>query len=146
MRILFVCHGNICRSPMAFFIFNHLAKKAGRSDFITNSAATSTEEIGNDMHEGSKKELRKNGILFTAHQAKQVKASEYDDYDIFAVMDERNLNNLKRIFGGDKENKIKRILEFCNIQRDVADPWYTGDFKTTFDDLYKACEAMIKKL
>lgn len=146
MRVLFVCHGNICRSPMAEFVLKDLAKKAGRNDIIIASAGTSAEELGSDIHQGTKNELKAHNIEFFSRHARQVAKNEYKDWDIFVVMDSANNRNLERIFGGDAEGKIVKMMSFAGSSADVADPWYTGDFKLTFSDIYKACKALLDKI
>lgn len=146
MKVLFVCHGNICRSPMAEFVLKDLAKKAGRNDIIIASAGTSTEELGHDIHHGTKKELKAHGVDFAPRSARQVKASEYDEWDIFIVMDSANKRNLERIFGGDSKGKIAKMMSFSGSDADVADPWYTGDFESTFSDIYRACKAFLEQI
>lgn len=142
-KILFVCHGNICRSPMAEFVFAHLASKKGL-EFQISSAATSTEEIGHDTHPGTKKELARHEIPFLPRRARQIKASDYADFDMIIGMDSANIANLKRFFGDDK--KIFKLLSFCGQDGDVADPWYTGDFEKTYEDILRGCNGLLEKL
>lgn len=146
MRVLFVCHGNICRSPMAEFVLKDLAKKARRDDLIIASAGTSTEELGCDTHHGTKKELKAHNIEFFPRHARQVAKNEYENWDIFVVMDSANKRNLERIFGGDPQGKIAKMMSFVDSGADVADPWYTGNFELTFSDIYKACKALLEKI
>ena len=146
MRVLFVCHGNICRSPMAEFVLKDLAKKAGRDDLIIASAGTSTEELGHDTHHGTKKELKAHNIEFFPRHARQVAKNEYENWDIFVVMDSANKRNLERIFGGDPQGKIAKMMGFVGSSADVADPWYTGNFELTFSDIYKACKALLEQI
>ena len=146
MRVLFVCHGNICRSPMAEFVLKDLAKKAGRDDLIIASAGTSTEELGRDTHHGTKKELKAHNIEFFPRHARQVTKNEYENWDIFVVMDSANKRNLERIFGGDTQGKIAKMMSFVGSSADVADPWYTGNFELTFSDIYKACKALLEQI
>lgn len=146
MRVLFVCHGNICRSPMAEFVLKDLAKKAGRDDLIIASAGTSAEELGRDTHHGTKKELKAHNIEFCSRHARQVAKNEYENWDIFVVMDSANKRNLERIFGGDPQGKIAKMMSFVGNSADVADPWYTGDFELTFSDIYKACKALLEQI
>ena len=146
MRVLFVCHGNICRSPMAEFVLKDLAKKAGRDDLIIASAGTSTEELGCDTHHGTKKELKAHNIEFFPRHARQVAKNEYENWDIFVVMDSANKRNLERIFGGDPQGKIAKMMRFVGSSADVADPWYTGNFELTFSDIYKACKALLEQI
>lgn len=146
MRVLFVCHGNICRSPMAEFVLKDLAKKARRDDLIIASAGTSTEELGRDTHHGTKKELKAHNIEFFPRHARQVAKNEYENWDIFVVMDSANKRNLERIFGGDPQGKITKMMSFVGSGADVADPWYTGNFELTFSDIYKACKALLEQI
>ena len=146
MRVLFVCHGNICRSPMAEFVLKDLAKKAGRDDLIIASAGTSAEELGRDTHHGTKKELKAHNIEFFPRHARQVAKNEYENWDIFVVMDSANKRNLERIFGADPQGKIVKMMSFVGSSADVADPWYTGNFELTFSDIYKACKALLEQI
>ena len=146
MRVLFVCHGNICRSPMAEFVLKDLAKKARRDDLIIASAGTSTEELGRDTHHGTKKELKAHNIEFFPRHARQVTKNEYENWDIFVVMDSANKRNLERIFGGDPQGKITKMMSLVGSSADVADPWYTGNFELTFSDIYKACKALLEQI
>lgn len=145
--ILFICHGNICRSPMAEFVLKHLVKQRGvEDDFYIASAATSYEEIGNDIHRGTRRKLKEEGIPFEKRAAVRATKQDYDDYDYLIVMDRYNVSNLSRIVGGDKEGKIKMLLEFAGERRDIADPWYTGDFDKTYDDVLRGCEGLLRFL
>ena len=146
MRVLFVCHGNICRSPMAEFVLKDLAKKARRDDLIIASAGTSAEELGRDTHHGTKKELKAHNIEFFPRHARQVAKNEYENWDIFVVMDSANKRNLERIFGGDPQGKIAKMMSFVGSGADVADPWYTDNFELTFSDIYKACKALLEQI
>ena len=141
--ILFVCHGNICRSPMAEFVMKNLCKKAG-VDVKIASAATSTEEIGNSVHHKTREKLAMHGIDSSGKFAVQMTKKDYDDYDIIVVMDEINIRNIFRIIGSDPENKVKKLLSFAGIDRDVADPWYTDDFDKTYEDILKGCKAILE--
>ena len=145
-KIMFVCHGNICRSPMAEFVFKKMVADAGLSaEFIIASSATSTEEIGNDIHYGTRKMLDKYGIPYKRREAVQITRSDYEKYDLFVGMDSANIRNLGRIFGADPENKIKKLLDFT-ARGDVADPWYTGNFEETYRDVTDGCRALLDKL
>ena len=129
VKVLFICHGNICRSTMAEFYMRHIVEKAGLSDFIyVESAATSREEIGNDTHYGTKKKLDKMGIPYTRRKARQVTVDDYHNFDYLVIMDENNGRNLKRIIGDDVDSKVYKAMSFVGESRDVKDPWYTGNF------------------
>ena len=131
IKILFICHGNICRSPMAEFMMKDLVEKRGlEKEFEISSAATSNEEIGNDMYPPAKRMLKEKGIDFSRRAARQLRFGDYDYYDRIICMDEYNLRNILKFFGGDPANKVSMLLD-----RPVADPWYTGDFETTYNDL-----------
>ena len=145
-RILFVCHGNICRSPMAEYIFNEMLKKQGINNIHADSAATSTEEIGNGVHPGTARILRRLGIDYSAHRARQMTRSDIDKYDLIIGMDSANIRNIRRIAGTDKCSKIFRLLEFTDRSGDISDPWYTGDFESTYNDVSEGCEGLIKWL
>jgi protein-tyrosine phosphatase len=147
ISILMVCHGNICRSPMAEFVLKDMVKKAGLADrFEIASAATSTEEIGNPVHRGTREKLRQVGISVAGKTAVQLRKSDYDKYDYLIGMDEWNIRNMLRMLGGDPEGKIHKLLEFAGSRRDVADPWYTGDFETTYQDVVTGCKELMKML
>lgn len=147
VKINFVCHGNICRSPMAEFLFNDFIKEKGEeNEFLVVSSATSTEELGNPVHYGTAKILDRLGIDYSKKRAVQVKASDYSKYDLFIGMDEANVRNLKRLFGGDPENKVKMLLEYVGESRGVADPWWTGDFGATYTDVSRGITALYKSL
>ncbi|MCH5184522.1 MAG: low molecular weight phosphotyrosine protein phosphatase [Oscillospiraceae bacterium] len=144
IKIMFVCHGNICRSPMAEFVFDDMVKKRGlENDFIIASAATSTEEIGNPVHRGTREKLKKHGISTEGKHAVQLTKSDYDKYDYILGMDSMNIRNIKRIVGNDNSGKVKRLLDFSNNPRDIADPWYTGNFDVTYDDIYEGCAGLL---
>ncbi|WP_367569135.1 low molecular weight protein-tyrosine-phosphatase [Lacrimispora sp.] len=144
IRILMVCHGNICRSPMAEFVMKDMIEKERLSDcFYVASAATSTEEIGNPVHRGTREKLKQYGISTEGKYAMQVSRKDYDKYDYLIGMDKRNVTNMLRILGGDPKGKVKQLLDFSNNPRDIADPWYTGDFDLTYDDVYEGCQALL---
>jgi len=146
-RILFICHGNICRSPMAEFVMKDLVKKAGRErDFIIDSAATSNEEIGNDIHRGTRKKLDEMGVAHKTRAARRIVRSDYDAYDFLIGMDDENLYYMRKTFGEDRERKMSKLLEWCGTDRDVADPWYTDNFDATWDDVLAGCRAILAKL
>ncbi|MGN0493821.1 MAG: low molecular weight protein-tyrosine-phosphatase [Acutalibacteraceae bacterium] len=145
--VLFVCLGNICRSPMAEFVMKKIAADRGLSEkFIISSAATSAEEQGNGMHYGTRKVLNEMGIPFTQHYARKITRADYDKYDYIIGMDRSNIRNLTAFFGGDPDKKIHLLLSFAGGNLDVADPWYTGDFEKTYDDILLGCGALAKML
>lgn len=146
-RILFVCHGNICRSTMAQFVMEELVRRAEREDeFIIDSAATSREEIGNPPHRGTLAKLREAGVPVGRHRARQVTRAEYAGWDHIVYMDEENAWGLDRILHGDPDGKVSRLLDWTDAPRDVADPWYTGDFDATYRDVLAGCEALLAAL
>ena len=145
-RIMFVCMGNICRSPMAEMVFRDMAEKAGVPDrFVIASAATSDEELGNPPHPGTRAELRKHGISCGNKRAVRLKASDYDRYDLFLGMDRWNIRSMKYLFNGDPEHKVHLLKEYTD-GGEVEDPWYNGDFETTYADISAACKALLKSL
>lgn len=145
IKILFVCHGNICRSPMAEFVMRDLVKKENLETIISiASAATSTEEIGNPVHYGTKKKLKEHGISTEGKYAVQLTKKDYSSYDYLVGMEQRNITNMLRLLGGDPEGKVRRLLDYTDRPRDIADPWYTGDFDTTYDDIYEGCQALLQ--
>ena len=147
INVLFVCHGNICRSTMAEFVFKDMVKKRGIADkFYIASAATSTDEIGNDIHYGTKNKLREAGVPFEKRHARQMTRGDYAKFDFLLGMDTPNIRNMTRISGGDNDNKIKRLLEFTERGGDIADPWFTGNFDVTYDDVVEGCEGFIDYL
>ncbi len=146
MNVLFVCHGNICRSPMAEFILKALVKEQGREgDFYVESAAVSTEEIGNPVYPPAKRCLSRHGVWFDPEKrARQVTRGDYDRFDRIICMDASNLRLIRRIIPEDPEEKIRLMMSYTGVGRDVADPWYTGDFEATYQDLLAGCEAIAR--
>ena len=143
-RILFICHGNICRSPMAEFIMKDLVQKAGLEDkFYIESAATSTEELGNEVYPPAKRKLAEHGISCKGKTARQITRADYNRFDMLIGMDDWNLRNMKRFWPEDPEGKIFKLMDFTNRPGDVADPWYTGDFEATWRDCLEGCEALL---
>lgn len=144
-KILFVCHGNICRSPMAEFVMKQMVIDAGlESQFEIASAATSTEEIGNPVYPPARRKLAEHGIGCAGKTARQMTRQDYDYYDRIVAMDHKNLRNLKRMFGDDIEHKISLLMDFTHRPGDVADPWYTGDFEATWQDVEEGCKALLE--
>lgn len=147
IKILFVCLGNICRSPMAEFVFKEMVRKRGLEDqFYIASAATSTEEIGNPVHPGTRRKLREAGISCEGKYAVQMKKSDYDRYDYLIGMDEWNRRSIMRIIKKDPESKVFLLLDFAKSPRDIADPWYTGNFEVTYADIVEGCQAFLDYL
>lgn len=147
IKILFVCHGNICRSPMAEFVLRDMVQKQGIADqFIIASAATSTEEIGNPVHSGTRRKLKEFGISTERKTAVQLKKKDYMYYDYLLGMDKRNIQNILRIVGEDQGSKVHLLLEYARNTRDIVDPWYTGDFNQTYDDIKEGCEGFLTYL
>jgi protein-tyrosine phosphatase len=147
IKILFICHGNICRSTMAQSVMTYLLKERNQQDsFLIESAATSREEIGNSPHYGTVNKLREMHIPVVPHRAVQMTKADYEKYDYLIGMDDWNISNMLRIVGEDPEHKIKKLLEFAGSRRDIADPWYTGNFDETYDDIREGCEAMLNYL
>ena len=148
-RIMFVCHGNICRSTMAEFVMKDLVERRGLADrFVIASSATSTEEIGNPVHPGTRRILAGQGISCEGKRAVQLRAADYDSYDYFIGMDSANIRNMRRMLKGDPLDKVHKLLEFpegvsSDEASDVADPWYTGDFNVTYDDVLRGCDALL---
>ena len=143
---MFVCHGNICRSPMAEFVMRDIIKKAGLNEKIhIASSATSREEIGNPVHPGTRKKLAEYGLSVDGKTATQITKEDYKNYDYIIVMDSFNLRNLQRIIGSDIEKKVYMLLDFAD-GGDIADPWYTGNFDRTYDDILKGCKGLFNKI
>lgn len=144
---MFVCHGNICRSPMAEFVLKDMVEKRGLKDqFIIASSATSTEEIGNPVHHGTRNKLKEYGISIAGKTAVQLRKKDYASYDYVLGMDQRNVVNMLRIIGHDNENKVKRLLDYTDHPRDIADPWYTGDFDKTYEDVVEGCVSLLNEI
>ena len=151
IKVLFVCHGNICRSPMAEFIFKDMVRTRGLGEqFYIASAATSTEEIwngvGNPVYPPAKRELAKHGISCEGKRAVQLQRSDYDKYDYLIGMEERNRRNMLRILGKDPEGKVSLLLDYADEPGDIADPWYTGNFDSTYRDVVRGCEGFLEYL
>ena len=148
IKVLFICHGNICRSTMAEMVLKHMVRTSGHAaQFYINSAATSREEIGNGVHHGTRRKLAQMGIPCEDHRAVQMTGKDYDTYDYLIGMDSYNIRNMYRITGGDPDKKIYRLLDFTERRGDdIADPWYTGDFDATYDDVCEGCRGFLKEL
>ena len=146
-RILFVCHGNICRSPMAEFVMKHLVEKAGLADdYDIASAATSTEEIGNGVYPPARRKLAEHGIDCQGKRARQLTRGDYSRYDLLVGMDGQNMRNMLHICGGDPQGKLRMLMDFTRRPGDVADPWYTGDFEATWRDVLEGCQGLLQHL
>ena len=147
IRILFVCHGNICRSPMAEFVMKDLVAKRGLADqFVIASAATSAEEIGNDVHRGTKRILDRMGVPYETRAARRLRSTDAQTWDYLIGMDDANIRNMKRMLGAQAEGRIFKLMEFADSYEDVADPWYTGDFETTYDDVLAGCRGLLASI
>ena len=148
IKILFVCHGNICRSTMAEFVFKDMVRKENlENEFLILSAATSSEEIGNHIHSGTRRKLKEVGVPFDESKtAVKIKKTDYDEFDYIIGMDSMNVVNMKRVFGGDPDGKIFKLLYFSGLERDIADPWYTGNFDVTYDDILMGLSGFLKKV
>ena len=146
---MFVCHGNICRSPMAEFIFKNLAEKQGIADrFVVSSSATSTEEIwngiGNPVYPSAKAELAKHGLSCNGKRAVRLEKNDYDKYDLFVGMDSANIRNMLRIFGSDPDGKVRKLMDYTDRGDDVADPWYSDRFDVAYQDILEGCTALLE--
>ena len=147
VRVLFVCHGNICRSPMAEFVMKDLVRKAGREeDFYIESAATSTEEIGNEVYPPARRKLAEHNISCKGKTARQMTRADYERFDLLIGMDSWNIRNMNAICGGDPDEKIHMLLDFTQRPGDVADPWYTGNFEATWRDVLEGCQCLLAQL
>ncbi len=145
--VLFVCHGNICRSPMAEFVLRHMVKKKGLDGrFFIRSAATSAEETGNPVHFGTELMLKAHGIECSERRATRLTQRDYARYDYIIGMDEENRREILRILGGDPDGKVSLLLDFTDEPREIADPWYTGDFAATYEDITRGCTAFLKRI
>ena len=147
-RIIFVCHGNICRSTMAEFVMKDLVRRAGlENEILISSAATTREAIGSDTHPGTKAKLREKGIAFTKRQAVQLTSADYGVYDYLVAMDRENLAGIRRILGTDPAHKVHLLLDFTDAEHnEVADPWYTGDFEATYADVLRGCQGLLAEI
>ncbi len=147
IKVMFVCLGNICRSPMAEFVLKDMVKKRGlENNFFIRSSATSSEEVGNDIHYGTRNKLTQEKIPFEKRRAAKLRKEDYDEYDYIIGMEKSNIINIKRIVGEDIDNKIYRLLDFSDKPRDIADPWYTGNFDITFNDIMEGCNGFLEYL
>ena len=146
MRILFVCHGNICRSTMAEFVMKDLVAKAGLNDIEIASAGTSSEELGNPVHPGTRRKLAEHNISCNGKFARQMNRKDYESWDLLIGMDNANIRNMNRICGGDPAGKIRRLLDYTGRPGEVADPWYTGDFEETWCDVLDGCQALLNEI
>ena len=146
-KILFVCHGNICRSPMAEFCMKHLAAEAGRSgEFEIASAATSTEELGNSVYPPARRVLNSKGIDCSGKFARQITAKDYEYYDLIIGMDNANMRNMKRFWNGDPDKKLRMLLDYTGVPGEVADPWYSGNFEQTWKDVEAGCRGLLEQI
>ena len=146
MKILFLCHGNICRSPMAEFVMKDLLRKAGRTDVIVESAALHTDELGHDIHYGTRQKLAAMRIPFEPREAWLLSAAKAKEYDLLIGMDRYNLADLRRLVYPEDRDKIRLLLDYTGQGRDVADPWYTGNFDATWDDVLAGCAALLEEI
>ena len=146
-KILFVCHGNICRSTMAEFVMKDLVRKADlEAEIVVDSKACRTDELGSDTYPGTKRALQAHGVPYTPRQARQITRADYEAWDYIVYMDEENRRDLMRLTGNDPKGKCSSLLSWAGLGREVADPWYTGEFETTYQDVSLGCEALLKKM
>ena len=146
-RILFICHGNICRSTMAQFVMMHLVRERGlEHEFAIDSAATTNEDVGSIPHRGTRFKLAQQGIECGEHYARQMTRADYADFDLIIGMDSENMHGMRRIAGGDPQGKLHLLLDWTARPRDIADPWYTGNFDATYDDVLEGCTALLAAL
>ncbi|MBQ7523447.1 MAG: low molecular weight phosphotyrosine protein phosphatase [Oscillospiraceae bacterium] len=146
-RILFICYGNICRSPMAHYLMQSFVQREGLADLIEiDSAATSREELGNPIYPPAKRELEKHGVASGDHRSRQITAADYEAFDWLIGMETRNVRDIRRICGDDPKGKIVRLLDFTDQPGDIADPWYTGDYSTTWREILAGCTALLARL
>ena len=147
IRVLFVCHGNICRSPMAEYVLKYLVRERSVADqFEIASAATSTEELGNPVYPPARRELANHGIRCDGHHARQMTSADYDLYDYIIAMDHYNLRNMQRFVDDDPKQKVSLLMDWTDTPHDVADPWYTGDFRLTWNDIWQGCNDFLGKI
>ena len=147
IKVLFICHGNICRSTLSESVLTHMVKALSlEHQFMIDSAATSTEEIGNPPHRGTVNKLREVGIPLVPHRARQITLRDYENFDYIIGMDTANIRNLNRMLNGDPEGKVYKLLAFAGSGRDIADPWYTGNFDVTYEDVVEGCEGFLSYL
>ena len=147
VKVLFVCHGSICRSPMAEFIMKDMIRERGLDSWIeASSAATSTEELGNPVYPPARRKLAEHGIRCDGHYARRLRADDYKKYDYLIGMDRYNIRNILRLTGSDPEGKVRKLTEFAGMSGDIDDPWYTGDFETVYHQIVKGCEGLITEL
>ena len=147
IRVLMVCYGNICRSPMSEFVFKDIVKKHGLENRVyIESAATSSEEIGNPVYPPARRELAKHGISCDGKTARQLTRADYDRWDLIIGMEQRNIRNMHRIFGGDLQGKVRLLMEFAGSSEEIADPWYTGDFSGVYEQIVRGCEGLAEEI